>query len=76
MMVQLANTIEGRNSADVIRFNTSILGDEVLFVWRFTVEHEYRRRYNEQLNWDEFEAASRELIQTEIDSRLRSLPSR
>ena len=71
-MVELANTPEGRISKDVIRFNTANLGDRVLFVWRFTVGHEYHRRYGEELDWNAFEVASRALSQTEIDSRLRS----
>ena len=76
MILDLANTPEGRLSKDVIRFNTAKLGDEILFVWRFTVGHEYQRRYNEQLDWNGFEAASRELEQSEIDSRLRSIAAR
>ena len=76
LVLDLANTPEGRSNKDVIRFNTATMGDGILFVWRFTVGHEYQRRYNEPLDWIGFEAASRELEQSEIDSRLRAIGAR
>ena len=71
-----ATTREGRINPDVTRFNTAYLADGALSVWRFAVGHEYQRRYGESLDPDLFEAASRELSQTEIDSRLRSIAAK
>jgi len=63
-----------KNPADIVRFDTASLGDNVLFVWRFTVGYEYYRRYSEQLDPTPGEPESRgALTQEEIDRVLRSI---